>query len=88
MVLLRSKDKKIVIHIFTSFCRIISNVEQFSIECRKPTAMNVNSTINQSEFRANTCSRRQAREKACDQLQVTIGFDFASHWLTKWRELY
>ena len=40
--------------------------------------------MDQSEFEANTCNRRQAREKACDQ--VKIGFGFASHWLKKWRE--
>ena len=32
-----------------------------------------------SKLEANTCSRRQARENACEQ--VTIGFDFTSDWL-------
>ena len=36
-----------------------------------------------SEFEANTCNRRQAREKVCER--GTIGFGFASHWLRKWR---
>ena len=40
--------------------------------------------MNQSEFKANTCNRRQARENPCDQ--GTIGFGFTSHWLRKWRE--
>ena len=35
--------------------------------------------MNQSEFEANACNRRQARENACGQ--VMIGFGFASHWL-------
>ena len=39
--------------------------------------------MNQSEFKANTCNRRQAREKACDQ--DTIGLGLVSHWLRKWR---
>ena len=35
--------------------------------------------MNQSELESNTCSRRQARENACEQ--VTIGFGFTSEWL-------
>ena len=38
----------------------------------------------QSEFEANTCNRRQARENACER--GTIGSCFASHWSRKWRE--
>ena len=40
--------------------------------------------MNQSEFEASTCDRRQARENTCEQ--GAIGFGFASHWLRKWRE--
>ena len=40
--------------------------------------------MNQSEFEANTCNRRQARENACDQ--VMVGFGLVPHWLKKWRE--
>ena len=40
--------------------------------------------MNQSEFEANTCNRRQARENTCER--GTIGFSFASHWLRKWPE--
>ena len=40
--------------------------------------------MNQSEFEANACNRRQARENACER--GTIGFGFDSHWLKKWRE--
>ena len=39
--------------------------------------------MNQSELEVNTCSRRQARENACEQ--VTIGLGFTSDWLRKWR---
>ena len=39
--------------------------------------------INKPEIEENTCSRCQARESAWEQ--VTIGFDFASHWLRRWR---
>ena len=41
--------------------------------------------MNQSELVANTCSWRQARENAFEQ--VTIGFSFTSDWLRKWREI-
>ena len=40
--------------------------------------------MNQSEFEADACNRRQARETMCDQ--VMIGFGLVSHWLKKWRE--
>ena len=40
--------------------------------------------MNQSEFEANTCYRRQTRENACEQ--VTIGLGIVSNWLKKWRE--
>ena len=42
--------------------------------------------MNQSEFKAHTCNRRQARENACER--GTIGFGFTSYWLGKWREFY
>ena len=40
--------------------------------------------MNQSEFEAKTCNRRQARENACER--GTIGLGFAFHWLRTWRE--
>ena len=40
--------------------------------------------MNQSDFLASTCNRRQARENTCGQ--VMIGFGLISHWLKKWRE--
>ena len=39
--------------------------------------------MNQSQFEANACNRRQARENACER--GTIGFGFAFNWLIKWR---
>ena len=42
--------------------------------------------MNQTELKANTCSRRQARENACEQ--VAIGCGFTSDWLIKWREIF
>ena len=36
--------------------------------------------MNPWELGANTRNRRQARENACDQ--ITIGFGFASDWLS------
>ena len=44
--------------------------------------INVYSAMNQSEFEANTCNRRQARENECGQ--VTIAFGFVSQCLKKW----
>ena len=44
----------------------------------------VNSTMNQSELKANTCNQCQARENASKQ--VKIGFGFNSDWLTKWQK--
>ena len=42
--------------------------------------------MNQSEFKANSCNQRQARENACER--GTIGFGLVSHWLRKWRVLF
>ena len=42
--------------------------------------------MNQSEFLAITCNLLKAREKL--RAQDTIGFGFASHWLTKSREIF
>ena len=41
--------------------------------------------MNKSELKVNTCCRRQAQENAF--AQDKFGFGFASHWLSKWREL-
>ena len=41
--------------------------------------------MSQSELEVNSCSRRQARENACEQ--VTCGFGFTSDWSRKWREI-
>ena len=46
-----------------------------------PITAHVNSAMNQSEFETNICHWYQARENACEQ--VTIGVGFASHWLEK-----
>ena len=35
--------------------------------------------MNQSEFEANACNRRQVRENTCDH--VMIGLGLVSHWL-------
>ena len=40
--------------------------------------------MNQRECKVITCSWRNARENAREQVKNGIGF--ASHWLTKWRE--
>ena len=43
-------------------------------------------SANKFQLQANTCSWRQARENACEQ--VTIGFGFTFDWLRKWREIF
>jgi len=40
----------------------------------------------QSELEANTCNRRQAREKTLER--VGIGLSFTSDWSRKWREFF
>ena len=42
--------------------------------------------MDQSEFEANTCNRRQAREKAYERGTIGLGFSF--HWLRNWREFW
>ena len=48
-----------------------------------PITTNVNNRTNQWELEANTRNQRQARENACNQVLVAIGFGFASDWLTR-----
>ena len=40
--------------------------------------------MDQSEFDANTCNQRQARDNTCER--GTIGFSFASHWFRNWNQ--
>ena len=64
-------------------------LERFSIECRKTKIKVItlanhnrpNSAINQSEFKANTCNQRQARENACNQVTIGFGFDLVFHFI-------
>ena len=65
---------------------IFYKLERFSFESKPKLLLwsitaGANSTMNQSEFEANICNRRQARENACEQ--VTIEFGFTSYWLRK-----
>ena len=50
-----------------------------------PITTDTNSAMNQSEFRANTCNGRQARENACERGRLALVF--VSHWLMTWREV-
>ena len=52
----------------------------------RPITTGANSVMNQSEFRAITCSSLKAREKS--HVQGAIGFGFASNWLKKWRATF
>ena len=68
-------------------------LEWFSNEYRKTKTKvitlitrDADNPMNELELKANTCSRRQARENACRQ--DTIGFGFTSDWLRKWRKIF
>ena len=67
-------------------------IEQFLNKCRKTKTKEMTLTnhnrnkMNQSKIEANTSSKRQARQNACEQF--TIGFGLSSDWLRKWRELF
>jgi len=67
---------------FSEFC---SNIERFSIECRK-TKAKVITLANHKQLEAITCSWRKARENVCEL--VLIGFGFTSDWMKKWREFF
>ena len=41
-----------------------------------PIAASVDYTMNQSQFEANTCNRRQARENACEKVTIGSGLPF------------
>ena len=74
--------------------KVIRWIEWFSFECRKTKTKvitlanhkNTDNTVNQSKFEVITCSRRKARENACER--VMIGFGFTSNWMKKWRESF
>ena len=67
-----------------------TEIDRFPIECHKTktkviTLANRNrckNTTSHSEFKANTCDWRQAREN--ESGESTIGFGLDSHWLRKW----
>lgn len=40
--------------------------------------------MNQSKLQVIICSRRKARENACER--VMIGFGFSPDWMKKWRQ--
>ena len=56
----------------------------WSREYFEPIPTDARSAMNQSKFDANTCNALQARENACDQVTISLGFAF--HWLRKWLE--
>ena len=73
--------------IYVCVCSIteINTKSWFLIECRTTKTIVITlANQNQSEFKATTCKRSRARKNACDQ--VTIGFDFLSHWFRNGRE--
>ena len=52
----------------------------------RPITTGAGSAMNQSQFLAITCNSLKAREKS--RVHGAIGFGFASHWLTNWRESF
>ena len=52
----------------------------------RPITTGTNSSMNQSQFLAITCNSPEARE--ISRVHGAIGFGFASHWLTNWRESF
>ena len=71
----------------------VLGTERFSVECRRTKSKVITLTNHRTRrqfdkptrTRSNTCSRRRARENACEQ--VTIGSGLTSDWLIKWREI-
>ena len=63
---------------------------QLSVVKPKPKSLLItelaDNPMNQWELEENTCSRRQARKNACEQ--VTIACGFTSDWLIKWLEIF
>ncbi len=49
-----------------------------------PITKDTDNPVGQSKLEANTCRQCKARENV--RKRVTIGFDFISDWLGKWRE--
>ena len=52
----------------------------------RPIKTGAVSAMNQSQFLAITGNSLEAREKS--RVHGAIGFDFASHWLTNWRDSF
>ena len=86
----------ITAYLFFAPTKFTISLEQFSVEFLRsktraiplwPITIEAHNSINQLELNANTDSRRQARENACEK-DTTIGFAFASDWLRKWREIF
>ena len=71
-------DRRILLFNWSAF--------QMSVVKPKPITTNTNYLMSQSELKANTCNRRQARENACKQ--VVIGLSFTSDWSTKRRQIF
>ena len=53
----------------------LSDEKPKPMQLPRPITTDVNSAMNQSELKANTCNRRQARENACKQ-SVIISRDW------------
>ena len=52
----------------------------------RPNTTGADSAMNQSQFRAITCTSLEAREKS--RVHGAISFGFDSHWLKNWRESF
>ena len=73
---------------FIHFCclRPLGLASKLNFNISKVVYWKGHNSVNQSKHKANTCSRRQARENLYER--VTIAFGFTSDWMKKWREIY
>lgn len=69
-------------------------IEKFSSDCRRTKtkvvatlaiAKHIENLMNQSQLKANECSRHEARENSSERFTIDLGF--TSDWTTKWREV-
>ena len=64
-------------------------VEQFSIECRKTkTKLTIVANHNGRWQSHEPIGTRNNNLAFANRGKVTIGFDFTSDWLIKWREIF
>ena len=73
---------------FIHFCclRPLGLASKLNFNISKVVFWKGHNSVNQSKHKANTCSRRQARENLYER--GTIAFGFTSDWMKKWSGIY